>query len=130
MSFLTGRFSYVIVVLLLLSACGREGPPLPPFIRIPEAVKDLRAVQNGHDLVLTWTNPAKNIDGSAATNLAKVEIRNDSVTVATLSASASGQPQSHTIPLGSTLDGRRSFTIVVDTTQGKKSGVSNAASIT
>ena len=120
----------ILALFLLTAACGKEAAPLPPFIRIPEAVKDLRAVQVAHNLVLTWTNPAKNVDGSAATNLAKVEIRNDSVTVATLSVSASGQPQSHTIPLGSSLDGRRSFTIVVDTMQGKKSGVSNAASIT
>jgi fibronectin type 3 domain-containing protein len=128
MSFLTGHLSFVIF--LLLSACGKEAPPLPPFIRIPEAVNDLTAAQSGHDLILTWTNPAKNIDGSAATNLARVQIRSDGAIFATLNVSAPGQPQSHLIPAGSVVDARRTFTAVIETTQGKTSRVSNTASIT
>jgi hypothetical protein len=125
-----GRGAFGLFLLLLLSACGKEAAPLPPFIRIPEAVKDLKAVQAGHTLILTWTNPAKNIDSSAATNLAHVQIRSDGAPIATLGVSAPGQPQSHSISLGSVPDDRRTFTVVVDTTQGKRSGVSNAVSIT
>ena len=125
-----GRGYWALVFLLFLSACGKEAAPLPPFIRIPEAVKDLKATQSGHDLVLSWTNPARNIDGSPATDLAHVQIRSGNTTVATLGVTAAGQPESHTIPLGSALDGQRAFTIVVDTTRGKKSAVSNAATIT
>jgi len=121
------RFAFLLF--LFLPACGKEGPPLPPFIRIPEAVKDLNVVQSGYTLVLTWTNPPKNIDGSAATNLAHVQIRNDGAVVATLNAGAPGQPQSHSIPLGASLGGSRTFTAEVDTTQGKMSQVSNTASI-
>src|SRR3989449_4290575 len=119
----------VILLFLLLPGCGKEAPPLPPFIRIPEAVKDLKVVQSGYTLVLTWTNPAKNIDGSAATNLAHVQIRNDGAIVATLNAGAPGQPQSNSIPLETSLGSSRTFTAVVDTTQGKMSQVSNTASI-
>ena len=124
-----GRSLCVFLSLWLLPACGREGPPLPPFIRIPESVKDLSVVQSGHDLVLTWTNPAKNIDGSAATNLAHVQIRSDGATVASLNVIAPGQPQSYAIPLGSNLSGRRAFTLLVDTTEGKTSQLSNPVSI-
>src|SRR5207302_2390724 len=116
-----GRSLCVFLSLWLLPACGREGPPLPPFIRIPESVKDLSVVQSGHDLVLTWTNPGKNIDGSAATNLAHVQIRSDGATVASLNVIAPGQPQSYAIPLGSNLSGRRAFRLLVDTTEGKTS---------
>src|SRR2546428_8182220 len=118
-----------LLLLLLLPACGKEGPPLPPFILIPEPVKDLKAIQSGYTLTLTWTNPAKNIDGSAATNLSHVQIRNAGAILATLNVSAPGQPQSHSIPLGVPLGGFRTYTAVVDTTQGKTSQVSNIATI-
>jgi hypothetical protein len=124
-----GRTLCVLVSLWLLCACGREGPPLPPFIRIPEAVKDLSVVQSGHDLVLTWTNPAKNIDGSAATNLAHVQIRSDGATLASLNVTAPGQGQSYVVPLGSNPGGRRTFALLVDTTQGKTSQLSNSVSV-
>src|SRR3989449_7737780 len=119
----------IALLLLLLPACGKEGPPLPPFILIPEPVKDLKAIQSGYTLTLTWTNPAKNIDGSAATNLSHVQIRNAGAILATLNVSAPGQPQSHSIPLGVPLGGFRTYTAVVDTTQGKTSQVSNIATI-
>jgi len=124
-----GECIIILLLFALLPACGKEGPPLPPFNRVPEAVKDLNVVQSGHTLVLTWTNPARNIDGSAATNLAHVQIRNDGAIVATLNVSAPGQSQSHSIPLDNSPGGFRTFTAVVDTTQGKTSQVSNTASI-
>jgi fibronectin type 3 domain-containing protein len=120
----------IFVLVLFVTGCGKEASPLPPFIRIPEAVKDLKAAQTGHTLILTWTNPAKNIDGSAATNLARVQIRSDDMPIATLSVNAPAQAQSDSIALDSTLDVRRTFTLVVDTTQGKKSQPSNVATIT
>ncbi len=130
-SIVNDQWSILIALLLvlLLPACGKEGPPLPPFILIPEPVKDLKAVQSGYTLTLTWTNPAKNIDGSAATNLSHVQIRNAGAILATLNVSAPGQPQSHSIPLGVPLGGFRTYTAVVDTTQGKTSQVSNIATI-
>jgi fibronectin type 3 domain-containing protein len=118
-----------VLLCLLLTACGKEAPPLPPFIRIPEAVKDLKVAQSGHTLILTWTNPARNIDGSAATNLAHVQIRSDDRQIAILDVNAPGQPQSDSIPLGAE-DGRRTFSLLVDTTQGKTSQSSNVAAIT
>jgi uncharacterized protein len=120
----------ILALFLIAAACGREGAPLPPFIRIPEAVKDLNVAQSGYSLVLSWTNPARNIDGSAATNLAHVRIRSDSVTATSLDVTAPGRPQSYVIPMGAELDGRRTFSLVVETTQGKTSQVSNAVSIT
>src|SRR5437762_8675055 len=130
-SIVNDQWSILIALLLvlLLPACGKEGPPLPPFILIPEPVKDLKAIQSGYTLTLTWTNPAKNIDGSAATNLSHVQIRNDGATVASLNVTATGQPQSYAIPLGSNLSGRRAFTLLVDTTEGKTSQLSNPVSI-
>jgi hypothetical protein len=106
------------------------GDVQPPFIRIPEAVKDLAATQSGHNIVLTWTNPRRYVDGSAATNLAHVQIRANDEMLATVDASAAGQAQSYGIPIASAPSSQRKFTIVVETTQGKRSEMSNSAVIT
>src|SRR5262245_22314144 len=79
---------------LLLTGCGKVGDPLPPFIRIPESIHDLAVQQNGRDLVFTWTNPAKNIDGSGATDLAHVHIRSNESVIATVTVNAPAQTQS------------------------------------
>ncbi len=77
--------------------------------------------------MLTWTNPPHNIDGSAATDLAHVLIRTNGAPLATVNVSGAGMPQSYVMPAG---PGDRTFTVVVDTSQGKVSNASNAVSIT
>jgi hypothetical protein len=121
----------VVLLLLFLAACGRVGDPLPPFIRVPEPVKDVAATQSGHDLILSWTNPSRYIDGSAATNLSRVQIRlnGSSSPIATVEVTGPGKPQSYAMPLGPAAGGERAFTVVVETVQGKLSDVSNAAAI-
>ena len=116
--------------LALIAACGRVGPPQPPFIRIPEAVNDLAATQNGYDVILTWTNPSRYIDGSAATNLGNIQIRETEATLATVNVSAPGRPQSYALPVGQVLGRPHTFSVVVETTQGKLSQVSNNAYVT
>lgn len=120
---------FVLLLLLLPAACGKVGAPLPPFIRIPEAVTDLAVTQSGNDLVLTWTNPPRYIDGSAATNLARVRIQAGGESLATENVNAAGQPQSYMIATGPITSGQRTFTVVVETSQGKLSDVSNVAAI-
>jgi fibronectin type 3 domain-containing protein len=115
---------------LLVAACGKVGDPQPPFIRTPEAVKDLSASQSGHNIVLTWTNPPRNIDGSAATNLAHVQLRSNEEPFATVDVTAPGKPQSYAIPIGPGESAPRKFSLIVDTKQGKLSKISNSASIT
>jgi hypothetical protein len=111
----------LFVVLIVLTACGKVGDLQPPFIRIPEAIRDLNATQIGLDVVLTWTNPARYIDGSAATDLATVILAGDGVVIANLAPTGAGKPQSYTIPARSWLTTSRSFTARLVTERGRTS---------
>lgn len=68
------RLQAALLLLLLSPACGRIGEPLPPLIRIPGPIVDLAARQQGAEVVLSWTLPHLNTDGSMATTLASIEI--------------------------------------------------------
>jgi len=114
---------------LFTAACGRVGAPQPPFIRVPEPITDLTVTQSGHDLVLSWTNPPRYVDGSAATNLARIQIHSDGSTLASVPITTAGQVQSYKTPAGQVESGERTFTAIVETAQGKVSGASNPASI-
>ena len=119
----------VLCFVLLLTGCGKVGEPLPPFIRIPEAINDLAVRQSGNDLVLTWTNPARYIDGSAATDLSRIQIRSNDSVLTSVKVTAAAQQQSLTIPVGAAFDVLRSFAAMAETAGGKMSGISNTVSI-
>lgn len=46
-----------ILLLGIVSGCGKKGLPIPPPEEIPPAVTDLAAVIDGQTLTLTWTLP-------------------------------------------------------------------------
>jgi hypothetical protein len=119
----------IFAIFLLFTGCGKIGDPLPPFIRIPQPVNDLAVQQSGHDLILTWTNPSKNIDGSAVTDLELIRILSDGVIIATADPAGPGKAQSFTLPIASLGSGSLTFTVQGQTSQGKLSDVSARAAI-
>jgi len=118
-----------LCLVLLLTGCGRVGAPLPPFIRVPEKVTDLAVRQDGNDIIVTWTNPAKYIDGSQATDLAQIQIRADDAVMIKVQATTAGQSQTVTLPVGAAVNVNRSFSVIAETAGGKLSQVSNIVSI-
>ena len=42
----------------VVGGCGKKGPPTLPNIAAPDAVTNLTAVQQGEEIVLSWSGPA------------------------------------------------------------------------
>lgn len=61
---------YLLTALLLLPACGRKGPLIPPEALVPAAVSDLKVVQSGDALRISWSAPGKEKGGRPLRDLA------------------------------------------------------------
>ncbi len=56
-------------VSLLVTGCGRRGAPHPPAAAAPEAVMALRAEAQTNTVLVIWTKPYRNLDGSSLYDL-------------------------------------------------------------
>jgi hypothetical protein len=64
----------VVAIAVLSAACGKKGPPLPPFPRVPTRVENLIPARIGDDIVLTFPVPSANIDGRKPADLGELKI--------------------------------------------------------
>jgi uncharacterized protein len=64
----------LLIVPLVLAACGRRGPPVAPERRLPAAVADLSASVVGEGVRLTWTLPRVRADRTPIKALARTEV--------------------------------------------------------
>jgi hypothetical protein len=62
------------MLIVFVCGCGKKGPPLPPFVRVPAAVGQLAAHRVGDDVIINFALPTENIDKSAPISLARVDI--------------------------------------------------------
>jgi hypothetical protein len=62
------------VLAVLALGCGKQGPPLPPLRNVPAPVKDLTAVQQGPQILLSFTYPTVTPAGTALGGVTDVEI--------------------------------------------------------
>ncbi|MGB9907634.1 MAG: fibronectin type III domain-containing protein [Candidatus Saccharicenans sp.] len=64
----------LIFLLSFNSGCGHKGQLLEPVPRKPQTVNDLRIVQQGANLIFTWSGPLSYLSG-APLEISRVEIR-------------------------------------------------------
>lgn len=64
----------LLAVALVLLACGRKGPPLPPLREVPETTTDLQVFQEENQVVLRWSYPALTRSGRPLGELGSVEV--------------------------------------------------------
>jgi hypothetical protein len=60
--------------LLICLCCGKKGDVLPPLVRFPQTVENVRIVQKADQIILTWQNPTAYEDGSTLSVIEKIEI--------------------------------------------------------
>ena len=65
---------FLVALFIILANCGRKAPPLPPIIKIPKTVTNLKAKQVGNNIFLFWKNPTSYTDGSPLTGIKEIQI--------------------------------------------------------
>jgi hypothetical protein len=63
-----------LVSVLSVSACGQKGPPLAPIVLLPSPVTAVTVKRVENDVVLQFTVPTANTDGSGPADLRRVEV--------------------------------------------------------
>ena len=63
-----------LLVLVLVAACGKKGPPLPPLVKLPAAPADFAADRRGATVDLQFTVPSSNTDNSRPANIERVDV--------------------------------------------------------
>jgi hypothetical protein len=64
----------ILAALFSALGCGKQGPPLPPLKNIPAPTKDLTVVQQGPQLLASFTYPTVTAAGVALGGMSAVEI--------------------------------------------------------
>lgn len=57
------RIAAIVLVTTAAAACGKKGPPLTPFVRVPAQVAPVTAVRIGGDIYVSFPVPKTNVDG-------------------------------------------------------------------
>ena len=55
-------------------ACGQKGPPLAPIVFLPRPVTEVVVKRIENDIVLQFTVPTLNTDGSGPADLRRIEV--------------------------------------------------------
>ena len=74
LSLRAGRWCLVVTAVVAAAACGKKGPPLAPFVRVPAAVTAVTPVRAGDDVYLSFEVPSTNADGRKPATIGGLEV--------------------------------------------------------
>ncbi|MCX6594993.1 MAG: hypothetical protein NTV70_01335 [Acidobacteria bacterium] len=114
----TGVRAALTIGVVLLSGCAYIGEPLPPALKIPQAIADLRAVQRGSNIVVDFTPPALTTDGLTIATPGPLEILINDTT-----------PTEKVIPVGPWVGQRIALRARTKGTSGRLSDWSNTVTL-
>ncbi len=64
----------VLLAAIVATGCGKKGPPLAPYVRVPATVANVTAQRVGSDIYLSFPVPSTNIDGQQPADIASLEV--------------------------------------------------------
>jgi len=64
----------VVLLLAVTAGCGKKGPPLAPFVRVPAVVTAVTPQRIGNDVYLSFKVPETNADGQKPADIGVVEV--------------------------------------------------------
>jgi len=64
----------VLALVVASVACGKKGPPLAPFSRVPGLITQVTPQRVGDDVYLTFTVPNQNADGQQPGTISEIDI--------------------------------------------------------
>jgi len=59
---------------MLLAACGKRRPPLPPIERVQQRTELLSGVQRGNQVILSWPAPQRNAPDSSVQSIRRIDV--------------------------------------------------------
>ena len=64
----------LVALIVATVSCGKKGPPLAPFSRVPALITAVTPQRIGDDVYLTFTVPSANADGQKPATIGTVEV--------------------------------------------------------
>lgn len=66
--------SCAVLAMAAGAGCGKKGPPLAPYVLLPNAPARVAALRQGDDVYVTLTLPVQNVDMSKPADVRRVEV--------------------------------------------------------
>lgn len=64
----------VVLLMVVAAACGKKGPPLAPFVRVPAVVANVTAQRVGDEVFVSFAVPTANADGQQPADIGALEV--------------------------------------------------------